>query len=406
MSSPLAVLPARAPFPFSGGRRGLNIGISTLAIQRGETGVAQYVFALVRALLADSAGHEFTLFVLEEDTRLFDFAQGRARLERVAEHFRPPLKNIWWHQTALPELAARHRLDVAHVPTYRRLPWPKPCALVATIHDLAPFRLAGKYDWTRMAYGRFVVPRLARRQDEIIAVSQTTARDITACLGVRRERVSVVHNGLEHARFFPGSRLRAASAVAQAHGLGKPYFLYVARLEHPGKNHVRLITAFNRFKAATRSDWQLVLAGRDWHGAEHIHGAIRQSPFAPDIRCLGFVPDSGVPDLYRTAGAFVYPSLFEGFGMPPVEAMACGCPVISSGRGALAEVVGDAAALVEPEDVDSLTAQLCSLATDDVARARWRKAGLERAARFDWANTAAGTLRVYERAAAMVRARG
>jgi len=144
------------------------------------------------------------------------------------------------------------------------------------------------------------------------------------------------------------------------------------------------------------------LAGGKWHGADQIHKAIRESPHALDIRCLGFVRDALLPDLYRAADVFVYPSLFEGFGMPPIEAMACGCPVLSSERGSLGEVLGSAAIRVDPEDVDALAAQLCVLSSDGSARERLRTAGYAQARRFDWGGTAAATLRVYERAAGAV----
>jgi glycosyltransferase involved in cell wall biosynthesis len=373
----------------------MRIGISTLMIQRGKTGVAQYVLALVRALLRHTTEHSFTLFVLEEDLPLFEFARTKMELVPVSERWRSAVRSIFWHQTALARQARQLRLDVLHVPSYRRLLWRKPCALVATIHDLAPFHVPGKYDWKRMFYGRVIVRRLARRQDSVIAISQNTARDIATFFGLGQDRVTVVHNGLEHDRFLLGSVDAARTTVAQQYGLSRPFFLYVARLEHPGKNHVRLVSAFEMFKAATQSEWQLVLGGSDWHGAEAIHHAIKRSRFAGDIRTIGFVGTEILPDLYRAANAFVYPSLYEGFGMPPLEAMACGCPVICSTRGSLGEVIGDAAAVVEPEDVHSITKQLFILATDAATRTRLRAAGLAQAQKFDWNKTAAETLKVY-----------
>lgn len=373
----------------------MNIGISTSVIQRGQTGVAQYVFALVRALLARAEGHKFTIFALEQDLPLFAFAQGQARIVSVPEHFRPPVRDILWHQTVLPGLARQHHLDVLHVPSYRRMLGSHPCALVATIHDLAPFHVARKYDWKRMFYGRVVARRLARRQDRIIAVSGNTAHDIEKFFGVPTENISTVYNGLDHGRFFQGTREHARDFVALRYGLRQPFFLYVARLEHPGKNHLRLIEAFARFKAETKSNWQLVLGGSDWHGAEVIHAIIRQSPVRNDIRCLGFVADGELPAFYRAAEAFVYPSLYEGFGFPPVEAMACGCPAICSSRGSLGEVAGDAAAIMDPDDIQSMAVQLKRLATDSEFRAKLRAAGLKRAQTFDWQRTAAQTLEVY-----------
>ncbi len=377
----------------------MRIGLSTSVIQRGKTGVAQYVFALVRALSHHTDRHEFTLFVLQEDLPLFDFVKSKMQLVSVPERFRPPVKNIFWHQARLPALARQHQLDVLHVPSYRRMLWPKPCRLVSTIHDLAPFRVSKKYDWKRTLYARVVVRRLAWRQDAIIAISQNTARDIETFFHLPRRRLAVIYNGIDHERFFPGERDQARADVARRHDLQPPFFLYIARLEHPGKNHVRLISAFDEFKAATHSDWQLVFAGSDWHGAEAIHAAIQQSPFRADIRCLGFVPDAELPDLYRAADVFVYPSLYEGFGLPPLEAMACGCPVIASAAGSLGEILGDAAAIVQPEDIHTIAKQLYILATDAAARNQRRAAGLAQAAKFDWTRTATETLSVYDRRA-------
>jgi glycosyltransferase involved in cell wall biosynthesis len=268
---------------------------------------------------------------------------------------------------------------------------------VATIHDLAAFRVPHKYDWKRNLYARFVVRLLARRQQAIIAISENTARDIFAFFRLSKTNLFVIPNGIEHERFSPAEREGARNKIAGQYQLQRPFFLYVARLEHPGKNHVRLISAFEEFNAATHSDWQLVFVGSDWHGAHVIHEAIQKSPFAPDIRSLGFVQDPQLPDLYRAADVFVYPSLYEGFGFPPLEAMACGCPVIASPRGALGEVLGEAAALVEPEDIHTIARQLYILATDGAVRNRLRAAGLAQAGKFNWNRTAAETLKVCER---------
>ncbi len=377
----------------------MNIGFSASVIQRGRSGVAQYVFALLRALLPYAERHQFTIFVLEEDLPLFAFAEKKMKLVPVPERFRAPVKNILWHQINLPRLVRAHRIEVLHVPSYRRMLWPRPCALVATIHDLAPFRLTNKYDWKRMFYGRVVARRLAFRQDQIIAVSQNTAQDIAGFFRVPPGRVTMIYNGLDHGRFFPGSREEAQAVIARRYGLSPPFFLYVARLEHPAKNHLRLVEAFNAFKTETGSDWKLVLGGADWHGADVIHALVRQSSFARDIRCPGFVPDEELPTWYRAAEVFLYPSLFEGFGMPPVEAMACGCPVISSTRGALGEVVGGAAAIVDPEKIISLQRQMTRFALDASLRVQLREAGFDHAQCFNWDKTAAATLGVYSRAA-------
>ena len=374
----------------------MNVGFSTLMIQRGQSGVAQYVFALLKSLLPFATDHHFTLFVLEDDLPLFESVKSAMEIVTVPETFREPVKNILWHQIRLPFLVRQYKIDVLHVPSYRRLLWPHPCPLVATIHDLAPFLIANKYDWKRMFYGRVVVKHLAKRQDQIIAISHNTARDISRFFHLPLHRLTVIHNGLDHERFFPGSNAEAKKRVEQQAGITGHFFLYVARLEHPAKNHLRLIAAFDQFKSETRSPWKLVLAGSDWHGAEVIHDAIRRSPFAQDIRALGFVADLDLPNWYRAADAFLYPSLYEGFGLPPLEAMACGCPVISSGRGALTEVLGSAAEIVNPEDCSQLSAVLANISKNPALCQKLRASGIARAQFFDWKKTARATFQVYE----------
>jgi glycosyltransferase involved in cell wall biosynthesis len=377
----------------------MTVGISTTMIQSGKSGVAQYVFALVRSLFEVGATHRFHLFVLEDDLPLFKFATERAGITVVPERYRNPVRNILWHQTRLPDLARELRLDVLHVPSYRRLLWPKPCPLVATIHDLAPFRVSGKYDPARMFYGKVIVKRLARRQDRIIAVSSNTARDIETFFGIPHSRQHVVLNGIDHDRFKPADRGEARAEARQRWQLERPYLLYVSRLEHPAKNHVRLIQAYERFRQTTRLDWELVLAGGDWHGAEVIRAAAQASMFSANIRLPGFVHDEHLPLLYRAAEMFVYPSLFEGFGFPPVEAMACGCPVVSSNRGSLEEVIGDAATPVDPEDVGNIAEALKRVATDEQHRAELIAAGFANARRFDWKENARAVLEIYRAAA-------
>jgi glycosyltransferase involved in cell wall biosynthesis len=373
----------------------MNVAISTSVMQRGKSGVGQYILALTRALLPHADEVNFHLLALEEDVPLFDFARDKMRIVPVAEKWRPAVKNILWHQTVLPRLIADHQIDVLHVPSYRRMVRRAPCRLVSTIHDLAPFHVRGKYDIARMFYGRVVVKRLAKKQDQVIAVSTNTARDVQRFFGIRMEEQQVILNGIDHSRFHPGDAAGALAYAGERWGLTKPFFLYVSRLEHPAKNHVRLIEAFERFKMRTGGDWQLVLAGSDWHGAEHIHAAVKASPYAGDIRTLGFVEDTVLPDLYRAASCMVYPSLFEGFGLPPVEAMACGTPVISSIAGSLDEVVGNAAQIVNPEDVLDIAEALQLLATSEERRAHLVRAGLENARRFDWAKNAEQVMAAY-----------
>ncbi len=374
----------------------MKAGLTATVVQGGRSGVAQYVFSLIRELVKiDDV--DLTVYALEDELPLFEFAKDDCRIVSVSRKAASPVQNIIWHQFELPKLAAAHGLDVIHVPSYRRLVRSASVPTVGTIHDLAPFHVSGKYDMARMFYGRVVVKRLARMQKELIAVSHFTAQDIERFFGIPAAEVTVIHNGIDHHRFKQGAVESSREWMAETHGVDAPFFLYVSRLEHPGKNHVRLIEAFDLFKRETGGDWQLVLGGGDWHGSEAIHEAAERSEFSADIRFLGFVPDEDLGEIYRASRCMVYPSLFEGFGLPPVEAMACGTPVISSTRGALEEVVADAALTVDPEDVEDMAKALVRVATDEAFVADLTRRGLENADRFHWEKTAAEVAEVYRR---------
>lgn len=376
----------------------IHVAISTSVIQRGRSGVASYVFGLLDGLAAIGAPIRITLLGLADDRSLFAPWLDRCAWHPVAEFWRPAVRNVLWHQTGLRRTLRRLGADVVHIPSYRRIVWRAPCPQVVTIHDCAAFAVAKKYDRARMFYGRHVITRLARGATRVMTVSAATAADVERYFGLPRARLEVVWNGIDHRIFTPPPAAVLAAFLRDKVRMGAPYFLYLARLEHPAKNHVRLIEAFERFAVAAPADSHVLLfGGADWHGAEVIHARIAQSPLRHRIRALGFVDKPDLPCWYAGATAMVYPSLFEGFGLPPAEAMACGCPVISSHRGSLGEVVGDAARRVEPEDAGDLAAALAELTRPD-RRAFWRDCGLARAALFDWKETARRVSYVYHQA--------
>ena len=378
----------------------IRVALSTSVAQRGKSGVASYLFGLLDGLRAIDAPIELTLLGLEEDRPLFAKWLDYCHWEPVAEKWRPAVRNIFWHHTALPGVLKRLRTDVLHIPSYRRIVWRPPVPQVVTVHDCAAFAVSGKYDAARMFYGRHIVSRLARQADRLMAVSHATAADMERFFKVRAEDVKVVWNGIDHASFFPRPQAEVRRILADKLEQTRPYFLYLARLEHPAKNHVRLIEAFERFAAAHPQRMEeLVFGGADWHGAEVIHARIASSPLRQRIRNLGFVAREDLPVWYGGATAMVYPSLFEGFGLPPVEAMACGCPVVSSPRGSLHEVVGDAARLIEPEDTGDIAAALGEMCASEAVRGQWRARGLERAAQFRWERAAADVVASYHAAA-------
>jgi glycosyltransferase involved in cell wall biosynthesis len=380
-------------------KESMKVALSVSVVQRGKSGVATYVFGLLRGLSVIGWPVEIVLFGLENDRELFTPWLDRCRWVPVHERFRSTAKNIAWHHLLFRRALKEHECDLVHIPSYRRIVAAPGVPQVATIHDCAPFRLAGKYDFFRTFYRKQIVTRLARHCTRIIAVSKATAADIRTYFKIPDERLRVVYNGIDHARFRRLSQEEVRKRLPQTEAWSDAWWLYVARLEHPGKNHLRLIQAYElATKRVGRPIGNLVLAGADWHGAREIHAAAEASPLRDCIIRTGFVPDDDLPAWYSGAKALVFPSLFEGFGLPTVEAMACGCPVLCSDRGSLREVVADAALIFNPENVEEMANAIVRVATDPAERARLVEKGLARSSNFRWECCAEQTVAIYKEA--------
>jgi glycosyltransferase involved in cell wall biosynthesis len=229
----------------------------------------------------------------------------------------------------------------------------------------------------------------------IIAPSEWTRREITSRLGIRDERIRVIY---EAAREEMRPRLpEECRGVLERHGVRRPYLLYVGTIE-PRKNLATLIRAYEELRRATRHRPQLVLCGgRGWLD-EEVFRLVEEMRLQDVVRFTGDVEDGDLPALYSAAEVFVYPSLYEGFGLPPLEAMACGSPVVVSNTSSLPEVVGEAGLMVGPREARELASVLARLLDDPPLRQRLSRAGLERAARFSWERAACETQAVYEEA--------
>ncbi len=306
-----------------------------------------------------------------------------------------PQRLLWslWHA---PRDLRRHPVDVFHGVTGFELPGRGPWALVTTVHDLVPFRfphlVPARHRWAVRA---LLGPAL-RRARRVIAVSEATRAELLARYRLPPARVVVVPEAAA-THFAPPAPDALARARAR-YGLARPYVLFVGLLE-PKKNLEALLAAVARLRRdGAWGDTELVVVGAPGWGPAP---AARAHALGLDgaVRFVGPAPDADLPALYGGALAFAFPSLWEGFGLPVLEAMAAGAPVVASNRGALPEVTGGAALLVEPAP-DPLAEGLARILADADLRARLREAGLRRAAAFSWERTARETLAVYRGAAA------
>jgi len=378
----------------------MKIGITTFGGDGGKSGISQYIIRLLRALDAMHTGDEWEVLVYGDETSIFVSPSSGMEAVSFSGRLRHPVVNVAWHQTALPRWCRKRGYDVLFLPAgNRRLPLKVPCPSVGTVHDFSSIHVAEKYDPARMFYITRVLPFLIRRLTMVLTVSESSKRDIVQFAHVPEDRVIVTPNGVDMDTYFPRDRRDALREICSRHAVRSPYILYISRIEHPGKNHVRLIRAFCRLKSRTGVPHQLVLAGSDWSRSDEVHREADQSPYARDILFTGFVAAGDLPLLYGGADLFVFPSLYEGFGMPILEAMACRIPVVCSNLSSLPEVAGNAALLFDPYEESDMASVMEKVLMDADLRETLAEKGFQRTQDYTWEATARMTLKALQTAA-------
>lgn len=373
----------------------MKLAWTAFVLDRGRSGIATYVLNMLQALGRVDTTNEYDVLLPTRDCWMLPNLPSHMRVVPSWPGVENPLVNIVWHHSMLPVQRWLKGYDLVHIPSVRRIPWVKSCPMVATVHDMAPVALAGKYDALRSFYHRQVLTRLIHRCDQIITVSHYTKRDMMRFTGYPEERIHVIYNGIDHRVFYPLPREAAAEALHERYGIRWPYIVYVSRVEHPGKNHLNLIKAFEQLKRRQPSDYRLVFAGPDWTGAEVVKEYAHNSAYGSEISFLGSVPREDVVRLYACSELMAFPSLFEGFGLPLLEAMSCGAPVICSNTTSLGEIAQDYAVTFDPTDPDAICEALVRVLDEDSTQRIER--GKAYAATFSWDRAAIDVLKVYNK---------
>jgi len=392
----------------------MHIGIDYTAAAWQGAGIGRYTRELIRAIVAQGAAHRYSLFYaaggLAADSPymadLRELCATYPHVRRVPIPLSPRRLTQFWQRlrVPLPVDLFTGRLDLLHAPDFV-LP-PTRARTIVTIHDLSFLVHPECAEPGMVRYLTDAVPRGLRRANVILADSQATRRDLARLLAVDPARVELVYPGV--GPHFRPMLAEETASVRLRLGLPDRFVLFVSTLE-PRKNLVRLLEAFaqvieprneNREPGldATHSPLHLVIAGRRGWLYEDIFAAIDRLQLRERVRLLDYVHDNDLPALYNLATAFAYPSIYEGFGIPPLEALACGTPTVIADNSSLPEVVADAAVLVSAEDVESIVSGIRRVVSDAGLRARLRAAGPAQARKFTWEQAAKRVLACYQRA--------
>ncbi len=309
-----------------------------------------------------------------------------------------PAVRLVWEQVRLPALVKRSAVDLLHSLHYTR-PAVLPCASVVTFHDMTFFLFPQLHTRAKRIFFPFAIRQSARHANALVAISENTRRDAIRILGIPAERIFTTALGISEA-FHPIEDAALLEDGRKRYQLPAEYILYVGLIE-PRKNVPLLLKAYARL--VNQGDPPpLVLVGRPGWMYEQVFQLVEQLNLKDRVHFKGYIPVENLPIVYNLAQLFVYPSTYEGFGFPPLEAMACGTPVITTAVSAMLDNVGDAGLLIPPHDETALTQAIETLLSDHSLRDQLSLAGRRRAAEFTWKRTAMETLKVYQHVGAQL----
>lgn len=380
----------------------MRIGIDITALPPQPTGAGIYTIELVRALLALNTPHKWVIFAQPNGKEQLGLFEDPA-VHWVIVSEKPPAQRLLWEQTIFPFLVKKTGLDILHSLHYTR-PFFLTCASVVTFHDMTFFLFPELHTRSKRIFFPAAIRMSARLADALIAVSENTRRDAIRLLKVPENKIHSTPNGISDA-YQPVSDPNRRYQCQKKHNLPDDFLLFVGTIE-PRKNLPVLLKAYRLLidrvsTSPALPDQQhmipsLVIVGKMGWMVEDVSQLIDQLELKEKVLLTGYIPTEDMPIVYNSAKVFVYPSIYEGFGLPPLEAMACGTPVITTHSSAMSDYVGEAGILVPPDNASALADALLSLLQNESMQKELSEKGRLQAADFTWKRTAELTLKVYE----------
>ena len=371
----------------------IRIGINASKACDIHTGVGRYTFNLRKSILKMNGKYDCHFYVPGSIGNAITTGRLGIQSDKPEAIIQNNMLRILWEQLMLPIYSRKDRLDLFHYTDHALSLFQSTQQVIITVHDIAYIRFPDLLNQTRQIYKKNILGKSIKRASIIVADSYSTKRDIVEFFGINEKKIKVVHLGVE-------SRFRPISSVEEyrlKNKLPAKMILNVGTLE-PRKNVVALIRAFKKLRGKGCKDYKLVIAGEKGWLYKQIFKEVERCNLEKEILFLGVVRDEDLPMLYNCAELFVYPSLYEGFGLPPLEAMACGVPVITSNTSSLPEVVGNAGIMVDPDDDNSLSEAMFNMLKDKDLRYQMSNRGLKRAKLFSWEKVAKEILGIYDEA--------
>ncbi|HKU75339.1 MAG TPA: glycosyltransferase family 1 protein [Pyrinomonadaceae bacterium] len=366
----------------------MDVGLDGIPLSQSLTGVGHYTLELAHALARIAPEDRFELVSplpsLHRPELPSNLHITQVSVNRLNRRF-------WW-QVGLPRLIKRSRFSVFHGTNYS-VPLQKVCPTVVTIHDLSLLLWPQTHEQHLARRARLRLPLMARRADAIIVPSQSVKTEVHEHLGIDEAKITVIPEA-PRSSFWQVTGEEAV-AVRRRLNIGDDFILFVGTIE-PRKNLLTLVRAFEEIVRNGVSQTQLVLVGNEGWLTGELHDFLKTARFRERVRFVGYLADDDLRALYSSCRVFVYPSLYEGFGLPLLEAMACGAPVITSDIPSVRETVGDAALLVPPTDINELARSITRLLENSIEREQRSAAGKQHASKFSWEKAAAATLKVYQ----------
>jgi len=375
----------------------IGVDIRTLMDAR-YSGVSEYTLNLLKRMLELDTINEYRFFYnsFGDCPNVPEFAKKNVRL--IKYNYPNKILNYFYFKIFnSPKIDKELEADVFFMPHINFIGLSQGAKSLITVHDLSFLRYGEFFSWRKNFWHRMVnVRKMIKRFSLVVAVSENTKRDILELCSISPDKIKVIYSGIgEEYRKLGDDQAAKLVEVKNKHGLPDKFILYLGTVE-PRKNVEGIIGAYNqlRIKNYELRDYKLIIAGsRGWR-SNNIYKKWEQSEFKNDIRFLDYVAGEDKVYLYNLASAFVYPSFYEGFGFPPLEAMAAGCPVIASFASSLPEVVGDAGLMVDPYNINDMARAMAEILTDKGLRNRLIARGLEQVKKFNWRNTADEYLKI------------